>query len=85
MEAILVGSGDKFGQAVLMPEAKSDWYKDRAGNIMLRIVTHNGQTIAVGEGYEARALAYEGARHLKIGLIFVPIAFIVGVRNSDHV
>jgi hypothetical protein len=48
-----------------MPEAKFEWYKDKAGKFRFRLVAPNGQTIAVGEGYETKDALVKGIESVK--------------------
>ena len=61
-----------------MPEAKFEWYKDKAGKFRFRLVAPNGQTIAVGEGYETKDACVNGIESVKKN---APIAKIVEAKQ----
>lgn len=48
-----------------MPEPKFEWYKDKAGKFRFRLMAPNGQTIAVGEGYESKEACLNGIESIK--------------------
>jgi len=73
----LVSSIHRTGQAVLLPEPKFEWYKDKAGKFRFRLVAPNGQTIAVSEGYETKDACVNGIESVKKN---APIAKIVEAK-----
>ena len=64
-KVFLAGSVNKVGQVVSLPEAKFEWYKDKAGKFRFRLVAPNGQTIAVSEGYESKDACDNGIESVK--------------------
>jgi hypothetical protein len=60
-----------------LPEAKFEWYKDKAGKFRFRLVAPNGQTIAVSEGYESKDACVNGIESVKKN---APIAKIVEAK-----
>ncbi|MEN8614271.1 YegP family protein [Dehalogenimonas sp. THU2] len=44
---------------------KFELYQDKAGEFRFRLVASNGQTIAVSEGYKAKASALNGIESVK--------------------
>lgn len=48
-----------------MPEAKFEWFKDKAGKFRFRLVAPNGQTIAVSEAYESKDACVGGIESVK--------------------
>jgi uncharacterized protein YegP (UPF0339 family) len=44
---------------------KFELYKDSSGKFRFRLKASNGQTIAVGEGYETRASALKGIESVR--------------------
>ncbi|MGI2335642.1 MAG: YegP family protein [Dehalogenimonas sp.] len=45
--------------------AKFQVYKDKAGEFRFRLISGNGQTIAVSEGYHTKASAINGIESVK--------------------
>ena len=63
-----------------MPEPKFEWYKDKAGKFRFRLMAPNGQTIAVGEGYESKEACLNGIESIKKN---APIAKIVEAKQQQ--
>jgi uncharacterized protein YegP (UPF0339 family) len=61
-----------------LPEPKFEWYKDKAGKFRFRLMAPNGQTIAVGEGYESKEACLNGIESIKKN---APIAKIVEAKQ----
>ncbi len=60
-----------------MPEAKFEWFKDKASKFRFRLVAPNGQTIAVSEAYESKTACLDGIESVKKN---APIAKIVEAK-----
>jgi uncharacterized protein YegP (UPF0339 family) len=61
-----------------MPNARFEWYRDKAGKFRFRLVAPNGQTIAVSEAYETKDACINGIESVRKNS---PIAKIVEVSE----
>lgn len=59
-----------------MPEAKFEWFKDKAGKFRFRLVAANGETIAASEAYSSKDACVNGIESVKKN---APIAKIVEI------
>ena len=61
-----------------MPEAKFEWYKDKAGKYRFRLKAANGEIIAVSEGYNSKEACVSGIESVKKN---APIAKMVEAKE----
>ena len=59
-----------------MPEAKFEWFKDKAGKFRFRLVAANGEIIAASEAYSSKDACVNGIESVKKN---APIAKIVEI------
>ena len=61
-----------------MPEAKFEWFKDKAGKFRFRLVAANGEIVAVSEGYSSKDACVNGIESVKKN---APIAKVVEAKQ----
>jgi len=61
-----------------LPEAKFEWYKDKAGKYRFRLKAANGEIIAVSEGYNSKEACVSGIESVKKN---APIAKMVEAKE----
>jgi uncharacterized protein YegP (UPF0339 family) len=61
-----------------LPEAKFEWYKDKAGKFRFRLKAANGEVIAVSEGYNSKEACASGIESVKKN---APIAKIIEAKE----
>jgi uncharacterized protein YegP (UPF0339 family) len=61
-----------------LPEAKFEWYKDKAGKFRFRLIAPNGEKIAVSEAYSSKDACVNGIESVKKN---APMAKIVEAKE----
>ena len=61
-----------------MPEARFEWFKDKAGKFRFRLKAANGEIIAVSEGYNSKEACAGGIESVKKN---APVAKIVEAKE----
>lgn len=61
-----------------MPEAKFEWFKDKAGKFRFRLLAPNGEKIAVSEAYSSKDGCLNGIESVKKN---APMAKVVEVKE----
>jgi uncharacterized protein YegP (UPF0339 family) len=65
---------------ISLPEAKFEWYKDKAGKFRFRLVAPNRQIIALGEGYGTKSACIKSIESVKK---IAPIAGILDLTSVE--
>ncbi len=72
--AVVAGVEDQTAdEVVAVKNPKFEVYQDKAGEFRFRLKATNGQVIATGEGYKAKASCLNGIESVKKNVVDAPI------------
>ena len=72
--AIVAGVEDQTAdEVVAVKNPKFEVYQDKAGEFRFRLKATNGQVIATGEGYKAKASCMNGIESVKKNVVDAPV------------